>query len=54
MDSNEAQEWNRNKFRFSAVSMGRTVTGGKKKKTPWPLVRERTIPTDRPPLVDEI
>jgi hypothetical protein len=25
-----------------------------KKKTPWPLVRERTIPTDRPPLVDEI
>jgi hypothetical protein len=26
----------------------------RKKKTPWPLVRERTIPTDRPPLVDEI
>jgi hypothetical protein len=24
------------------------------KQTPWPLVRERTIPTDRPPLVDEI
>jgi hypothetical protein len=23
-------------------------------KTPWPLVRKRTIPTDRPPLVDEI
>jgi hypothetical protein len=22
--------------------------------TPWPLVRKRTIPTDRPPLVDEI
>jgi hypothetical protein len=22
--------------------------------TPWPLVRERTIPTERPPLVDEI
>jgi hypothetical protein len=21
---------------------------------PWPLVRERTIPTGRPPLVDEI
>jgi hypothetical protein len=21
---------------------------------PWPLVRERTIPTERPPLVDEI
>jgi hypothetical protein len=26
----------------------------KQKQTPWPLVRERTIPTDRPPLVDEI
>jgi hypothetical protein len=24
------------------------------KQTPWPLVRKRTIPTDRPPLVDEI
>jgi hypothetical protein len=26
----------------------------KQKQTPWPLVRERTIPTDRPPLVGEI
>jgi hypothetical protein len=25
-----------------------------KKQTPWPLVRERTIPTERPPLVYEI
>jgi hypothetical protein len=25
-----------------------------RRKTPWPLVRERTIPTERPPLVDEI
>jgi hypothetical protein len=25
-----------------------------KKETPWPLVRERTIPTERQPLVDEI
>jgi hypothetical protein len=24
------------------------------KETPWPLVRERIIPTERPPLVDEI
>jgi hypothetical protein len=24
------------------------------KQTPWPLVRERTIPTEGPPLVDEI
>jgi hypothetical protein len=23
------------------------------KQTPWPLVHERTIPTERPPLVDE-
>jgi uncharacterized membrane-anchored protein YhcB (DUF1043 family) len=24
------------------------------KQTPWPLVSERTIPTEQPPLVDEI
>jgi hypothetical protein len=24
------------------------------KKTPWPLVRKRTIPTERPPLVGEV
>jgi hypothetical protein len=24
------------------------------KQTPWPLVRKRTVPTERPPLVDEI
>jgi hypothetical protein len=24
------------------------------KQTPWPLVRKRTIPTERPPLVSEI
>jgi hypothetical protein len=29
-------------------------TDGNKQKTPWLLVRKRTIPTDRPPLVDEI
>jgi hypothetical protein len=26
----------------------------KLKRTPWPLVRERTIPTEQPPLVHEI
>jgi hypothetical protein len=26
----------------------------KKKQTLWPLVRKRTIPTDRPPPVSEI
>jgi hypothetical protein len=26
----------------------------KQKKTPWHLVRKRTVPTERPPLVDEI
>jgi hypothetical protein len=26
----------------------------KKKKTPWPLVRKRTIPTERPPYVGEV
>jgi hypothetical protein len=24
------------------------------KQTPWPLVRKRTIPTERPPLVGEM
>jgi hypothetical protein len=24
------------------------------KQTPWPLVYKRTVPTERPPLVDEI
>jgi hypothetical protein len=30
--------------------------GGKseKKRTPWPLVRKRTIPTEQPPFVGEI
>jgi hypothetical protein len=27
---------------------------GVTKQTPWPLVHKRTIPTERPPLVDEI
>jgi hypothetical protein len=29
-------------------------TEGSMLVTLWPLVRERTIPTERPPLVDEI
>jgi hypothetical protein len=32
----------------------RLSSSSNKKKTLWPLVRERTIPTERPPLVDEI
>jgi hypothetical protein len=28
------------------------ITKTKQKQTPWPLVRERTIPTERPPLVE--
>jgi hypothetical protein len=31
-----------------------TIQDKQTKQTPWPLVRERTIPTERPPLVDEI
>jgi hypothetical protein len=30
------------------------ITKTQNKQTPWPLVRKRTIPTERPPLVDEI
>jgi hypothetical protein len=33
---------------------GTRYKGPETKQTPWPLVRERTIPTERPPLVDEI
>jgi hypothetical protein len=32
----------------------RAISGSQKKKTPWRLVRKRTIPTERPPLVGEI
>jgi hypothetical protein len=31
-----------------------TFYGTRRCIIPWPLVRKRTIPTDRPPLVDEI
>jgi hypothetical protein len=30
------------------------TSGLKQKQIPWPLVRERTIPTELPPLVEEI
>jgi hypothetical protein len=42
--------WIRSLLRCSLFSGGNKQT----KQTPWPLVRERSIPTDRPPLVDEI
>jgi hypothetical protein len=32
----------------------KTMCIGLVKQTPWPLVRKRTIPTERPPLVGEI
>jgi hypothetical protein len=35
---------------FSPISNKQT----NKQKTQWPLVRKRTIPTERPPLVHEI
>jgi hypothetical protein len=31
-----------------------TVPHGEVLQTPWPLARKRAIPTERPPLVDEI
>jgi hypothetical protein len=45
---------------FSAVSVIDNFwdfvpcTDSKSSQTPWPLVRKRTIPTEQPPLVDEI
>jgi hypothetical protein len=41
------------KVQYVLLAMAATFTKTNK-QTPWPLVRERTIPTDRPPLVDEI
>jgi hypothetical protein len=51
-----------NFVKYTVLPLGKNdvlIFGGganniKQKQTPWPLVRERTIPTDRPPLVDEI
>jgi hypothetical protein len=41
-------------FSISYTLVYSYTTKTKQKQTPWPLVRERTIPTERPPLVDEI
>jgi hypothetical protein len=30
------------------------MNNNNKKKTPWPLVRKRTIPTERPQLVGQV
>jgi hypothetical protein len=37
-----------------AILEGKDKQTNKQTKTPWPLVRKRTIPTERPPLVGEI
>jgi hypothetical protein len=39
-------------FGVNSVYKVRSEGGGD--KTPWPLVRKRTTPTERPPLVYEI
>jgi hypothetical protein len=36
------------------ILQGYVATLQTNKQTPWPLVRKRTIPTERPPLVGEI
>jgi hypothetical protein len=36
------------------LMFGLNVKVDKQKQTPWPLVREQTILTERLPLVDEI
>jgi hypothetical protein len=42
-------------FNLGCVLVGAFKFGiTKKKKTPWLLVRKRTIPTERPPLVGEV
>jgi hypothetical protein len=39
---------------YKGISVFLDLVQKQKKQTPWSLVRERTIPTERPPLVDEI
>jgi hypothetical protein len=41
-------------FRILQAAVGLEYQRQTNKQTPWPLVRVRTIPTERPPLVDEI
>jgi hypothetical protein len=47
-------------MQVSIINMFNTYRSGfvrvtqKTKQTLWPLVRERTIPTERPPHIDEI
>jgi hypothetical protein len=36
------------------IFLGNPEDMADQKQTPWPLVYKRTIPTERPPLVDEI
>jgi hypothetical protein len=47
---------NINSYRIACVSapMAVLAVSATNKQTPWSLVRELTIPTDRPPLVGEI
>jgi predicted oxidoreductase (fatty acid repression mutant protein) len=39
---------------FVSQTEGAPLTYNKQQQTPWPLVRERIIPSERPPLFDEI
>jgi hypothetical protein len=41
-------------YKLNFVKIGPDIKNNKNKQTPWPLFCERTIPTERPPLVDEI
>jgi hypothetical protein len=51
-----SKEWKTSTIGWAVFLMGPPGSdiGNTNKQTPWPLVRERTIPTERPPLVDEI
>jgi hypothetical protein len=40
--------------RLAGGRLGPAAYNKQTKQTPWPLVRKRTIPTERPPLVNEI
>jgi hypothetical protein len=53
--TDDSEEFSASFIRVTRIGdLGATLAITSIRRTPWPLVRERTIPTERPPLVDEI
>jgi hypothetical protein len=48
------QAHNGPRFALGVPNSVHVPLNNKNKQTPWPVVRKRTIPTERPPLVGEV